>query len=878
MKDQDKSKQQLIDELQQLRLSLQQAETDTVRAEQDRIEVDVLKRLLEAYRQGIGWFDLEGRLVCADANLAHLLGANSPEDCSGQDIRDYMPRALQQRFDAEILPGVLRERHWMGELNLLLANGLTRITWNHWFLMDDEQGNPQYVAVLITDICNRKRIEAGLERHRHHFAELLRTRTAAWTNANAELRRTIASNKRAEKELDETQALLLAAIEHSPTGILVADASDGRIRIANSVARKLYGQEAVASDNLFDMPGAKPWKLCRPDGVPYQYEELPLVRAIRDGEVTRDAEMVIRHADGKDRWVLVNAAPARNDDGKIVAGVAVFSDITSRKRAEAALEKSEHCYRLLAENANDIIWTSDLDLRMTFISPSVEFMRGFSVEEAMHQDLEATLTPESTLRARHAIGRAIELVNAGFDPTEMHETLELELCRKNGSTIWGEVRVSFICDENKRPIGLMGVTRSIEDRKRSEQQLRKAILTAENATQAKSEFLANMSHEIRTPMTAILGFSDLLLENIGKPDCVEEKVEAVKTIQRNGKYLLEIINDILDLSKIEAGRTEIERVSCSPMMVIEDVVDLMQVRAQEKNLRLSCQFRGVLPRLIQTDSTRLRQILINTIGNAVKFTEKGDVRVIAQLRNDVVLYPVLEVQVIDTGIGMSATQLDRLFSPFSQADNSTTRRFGGTGLGLAISRRLANMLGGDIVVESELDRGSTFTITVATGPLKGIELYDPCAKATSHDSATSVSATASPDDVVGCRVLVAEDGIDNQRLIRCLLEKAGAEVTVANNGEEAIDAVAEAEEAGQPFRVILMDMQMPVLDGYGASHRLRQQGCQVPIVALTAHAMKGDRQKCVAAGCDDYISKPIDRHVLLDTVAKYAHDRLPAEM
>ena len=691
------------------------------------------------------------------------------------------------------------------------------------------------------------------------------------------LARTEAAATCAEKKLAETQALFGAVIENSPTGIVVVDAPEGRIRIANSAAREIRGRSLQPiTDIPFELHSLR-WQVFRPDGTPFPAEELPLTLAVREGTVSRDVEAIIRREDGRERWVLINAAPVHDESGKIVAGVVVFTDLTSRKEVESALEASEARYRILAENASDTIWTADLQLQFTYISPGVELMRGYTAEEAVRRGIEETLVPDSLLRAKRALRRALELVHAGFDPREMRDTLDLEHYCKDGSTSWGEVRIAFICDDDNKPISLMGVTRGIEDRRRSEQQLRQAILAAENATRAKSEFLANMSHEIRTPMTAILGFSDLLLENIEKPENAEEKVEAVKTIQRNGKYLLEIINDILDLSKIEAGRTEIERVSCSPKILIEDVVDLMQVRAQEKNLRLSCQLQGELPRVIQTDSTRLRQILINTIGNAVKFTKKGEVRVIARLRNDVVLYPVLEVQVIDTGIGMSGTQLERLFSPFSQADNSTSRRFGGTGLGLAISRRLANMLGGDIVVESELGRGSTFTITVATGPLKGIELYDPCPATPSRDSTTLSGTARSTGDVAGCRVLVAEDGIDNQRLVRCLLEKAGAEVTVADNGQEAVTVVAEAEKAGRPFQVILMDMQMPVLDGYDATRLLRQQGCHVPIVALTAHAMKGDRQKCVAAGCDDYVSKPIDRQMLLDTVAQHAADRSPAE-
>jgi len=399
---------------------------------------------------------------------------------------------------------------------------------------------------------------------------------------------------------------------------------------------------------------------------------------------------------------------------------------------------------------------------------------------------------------------------------------------------------------------------------------------AEASNRAKSEFLANMSHEIRTPMTAILGFADLLLdEALSKAD----RQEFVETIRRNGDHLLAIVNDILDISKIEAGKMAIERVAFSLCGLVNEIVSLMRAHAAAKNLSLDVEFCGPLPETIQSDKTRLRQILMNLVGNAVKFTELGGVRlVVRMLSPPTVSHPRIGFEVIDTGMGLAPEQLATLFDPFSQADTSTSRRFGGTGLGLAISKRFAEMLGGDITVQSEPGKGSRFLVTVDTGPLEGVPMAEGVDEVL-HASKKPGAKSASMAPRLSGRVLLAEDGPANQRLISFVLSKAGAEVTVAENGQIALDEIRRAAEAGRPFDVVLMDMQMPVLDGYDATRRLREVGWRVPVIALTAHAMQGDRQKCLAAGCDDYATKPIDHGALVGLVARYCRPQgEPAEV
>jgi len=394
------------------------------------------------------------------------------------------------------------------------------------------------------------------------------------------------------------------------------------------------------------------------------------------------------------------------------------------------------------------------------------------------------------------------------------------------------------------------------------EELEAARLASVVANRIKSEFVANMSHEIRTPMSAILGYSDLLLD----PDLgASERVNYVQTIRRNGQHLLALINDILDLSKVEAGKMTVERVATSPSQVLTDVASLMRVRAVEKNITFGVRYVGPIPRTIASDPTRLKQIVTNFVGNAIKFTERGEVRVTARCEALETSDPKLCIEVSDTGVGMTREQIDKLFVAFVQGDPSTTRRYGGTGLGLVISRRLAQLLGGDIAVESEAGRGAIFRVTVPTGSLAGVEMIDGLTEAglPEHGNAR-VQADASAS-LAGRRVLLAEDGIDNQILVSTYLRKAGATVKVVGDGRAAVQ-----EARANEYDVVLMDMQMPELDGYGATSKLRQTGYARPILALTAHAMTGDRARCLKAGCDDYLTKPVERSKLVAVVARLA--------
>ncbi len=622
-------------------------------------------------------------------------------------------------------------------------------------------------------------------------------------------------------------------------------------------------------------PTVKSWeRLVHPDDMPRVMELLTAHLEGRSPEYRCEHRLLRK--DGTWAWILdVGRVMERDRDGKPARASGVHVDISERKRAESELEaaraESDARYREVqalrqALDEHSIISVADRSGRIVDVNTGFCRVSGYSREDLLGQDHRILNSGHQSKEFWVAVWRQITAGHAWRG----------EVCnrRKDGTLYWVDSTIVPCLGVDGRVERYVSIRFDITPQKEAEERLRKAQADALAADAAKSEFLANMSHEIRTPMTAILGFTELLANDGDQLRAPPERLEHIETIRRNGEHLLAIINDILDLSKIEAGKLVIEHAPTDPVAFLADLCRLMDVRAKAKSLRLEVCYTTPMPARISTDAMRLRQILVNLVGNALKFTEVGGVVIRVGCDPSA---ERLTIEIEDSGIGMTDAQLGHLFDAFMQGDASVTRRFGGTGLGLRISQRLAGMLGGAIAVRSVPGAGSVFTLTVATGPIAAesllpVERAETLA-ASESKPAMRIAAPArsdAPGALAGVRILLAEDGPDNQRLIGFHLRKAGADVRVVENGRLAIEAlsadgtVAGPLAANPPFDLVLTDMQMPEMDGYTAATLLRAKGWKRPIVALTAHAMSGDRERCLAAGCDGYATKPIDRSALIE--------------
>ncbi len=475
------------------------------------------------------------------------------------------------------------------------------------------------------------------------------------------------------------------------------------------------------------------------------------------------------------------------------------------------------------------------------------------------------------LHDRPLLGTLIEPENPSFDPIESlflkedpepSYSIDQGYLRSRGDRrVLARLEVSPI--DSGATSGWVVSFNNLSDAKRAQKEAQKArqeAAIARRDNRAKARFLANMSHEIRTPLTAIMGYLDILDEARSDPNQFGFYIEIMK---KNGEHLISLINDILDLSKIEAGRLEVERIPCQIGGILDEVYELLKPAAESKGLEFELCLCGEIPKIIQGDPTRLKQVLLNLTGNALKFTEKGQVRIVAFGSQTERLF---RVEVQDTGIGLNSEQILSIFDAFAQADATTTRRFGGTGLGLTISNHLINKLGGKLDVKSVPAQGSCFALHLDGLVDHETEWNNPSQVSTeqNHPARSNLK-----DRVLeGLHALVVDDGPDNRLLFRTFLESYGARVSEAENGMTGLAAVIEAEEDDDAFDVILLDMQMPLLDGYEAARSIRDLGVRTPIIGITAHAMRGDREKCLQAGCDEYLTKPTPRKRLVATVAR----------
>lgn len=544
-----------------------------------------------------------------------------------------------------------------------------------------------------------------------------------------------------------------------------------------------------------------------------------------------------------------------SEDARILKAMADYVEVYLRaNEAQQLLRNSEKFFRTTFDFALVGMCIARLDGKVMQANGAFCDILGYDSDEISSLDFYSITHMDDRERKRIEVQRMIRGDIQSF-------RAEKRYIRKDGSFVWVQNSISLVRDLEGRPGNIIVVAQDITEEKNLQLALSAAKNMAEVANLAKSQFLANMSHEIRTPLGAIIGFTNLLQD----PEISDsQRLEHLQIVSRSAQALSQLVDDILDLSKVEMGHLEIENQRFSLAELISELTSLLKLKADDKGVGLKFVFENDIPSSIISDPTRLRQILINIIGNAIKFTDQGQITVKVSYATESEKN-FLTIRVTDTGPGISPEQQTRLFRPFAQADNSMSRKYGGTGLGLELSRRLGRALGGDVfLTESEVGKGSTFVIRIETLP----QSPDEITFSTFRSESSVPKQKPKSSDLNGVKILLVEDSPDNQLLIKYILRKSGALLEFANNGSEGIDLAFQNK-----YDLVLMDIQMPVMDGYQATTELRKKGFDKPIIALTAHAMKEDRARCIRAGCNSHLTKPIDAHELIQTIYTWSQPR-----
>ncbi|MDR3703184.1 MAG: PAS domain S-box protein [Candidatus Sulfopaludibacter sp.] len=648
--------------------------------------------------------------------------------------------------------------------------------------------------------------------------------------------RDVSGRVQAERRLRESEERFRIMADGCPALMWVTDAG-GEVQFINRAYREFGGA------TFEEVEGGKWQLLIHPDDAP---EYLATFRnAIKERSRFR-TEVRARRADGEWRWMASYAEPRFSPDGEFLGHVGLSPDITERKLAESALQSSEEKFRQLAENIREVFWMMSPEGReVLYVSPAYEAVWGRTCESLYQNPMSwaEAIHPDDGERAHQIFARQLR-----------GETVDSEyrIRTPDGREKWIRDRAFPVRDRAGQLIRVAGIAEEFTERKRHEAELIQARVDADAANRAKSRFLANMSHEIRTPMNGVMGMLQLLQGT----DLSAEQGRYADMALSSARSLLTLIDDILDLSKIEARKISLERMNFNVRRTIDEVVQLLAVPAHAKGLRLTASVSPETPSLLCGDPYRLRQVLNNLCGNAIKFTERGEVRVEAALESMAPVQATLRFTIADTGIGIQQEQAAVLFSPFVQADSSTTRKYGGTGLGLAICKHLAEMMGGAIGFDSRPGQGSTFwfTATFDTAPAAS-----PCVTDHVQNGPAMVRRGWKR------RVLVVEDNAVSREVAVAQLEKLGYSAGHASGGAEAVTALRQ-----ESYDLVLMDCEMPDMDGFETTRRIRLSGrAALPIVALTANAMAGDRERCLREGMNDYLAKPLEIQPLAEMLAKW---------
>lgn len=777
----------------------QRNQTELEAKVQDRTQE--LQTLMAHVPVGIFQTDAAGACVFVNERWCDMAGMTADEARGTGWVRALHPDD-HERVAREWSEATAAGREFVSDYRFITREG--KVSWLHGSavaLLGDD-GKPSGFLGTISDITDRKRFEVELENSRQRL-ELTQTsaRIAGWE-------------------------WLLATNEVFWSGETQA----------------VYGTEMEPSYESF-------WRLVHPDDKKWLRDVIK--QAIDEGG-PYEAEFRVIRPDGSLRWLAAKGQVFRDGNGRPTQMFGINMDISERKQAETALKESEANFRLLADFMPQMIWWAGADGGVEFFNQRWVDYTGLTLEQSLGIGWIETEHPEDLPKAVAAWNSAVAN-GCGYE-------FEHRIRGKDGTYRWHLCRAVPLRDSSGTIMRWIGSSTDTHEKKIWEEELSKAKEKAEAANQAKSMFLANMSHEIRTPLGAMLGFCELLKD----PQLSQEdKHSFIATIDRNGEELAMLIDDILDLSKVEAGHLEIESLPLSLSNLINDVLTTLGAKAREKGIELTADIAADVPETIISDPMRLRQILFNIVGNAIKFTQRGSVQLKVQWPRQRKDKPILAFTVRDSGCGIAPDDQAKLFKVFSQGDNSTTRRFGGSGLGLALSRRLAMALGGDVkLVESHPNRGSTFAITIDPGAIQSGKI----AKTRIEGMDPSSPVPSGSGKLEGIKILLADDSPDNRLLISRMLKRSGAQVDVAENGDAAVKKALR-----ERYDLVLMDLQMPLLDGFGATEELRRRGFTKPIIALTAHAMREEREKCFRVGCDDHLTKPINCKQLISVISRFGN-------
>ncbi len=787
--------------------SISQDYTERKIAEQER---EKLATIIDSTSDFVGTCNNDGKTLTINPAGLKMLGLPLDTEVEGKPISSWHTEEEAKRLREEVLPEVTKDGVWRGVTRILNQDGVEVPLSTVIIAHRDEDGELDYLSTVGRDITKELRLQDEL-RERETF--LRRTLDGLFTFAGVCL---------PDGTLVEANRTALASAGVDPDEVLNKHFADGHWwAYSEKVQEQL--REAIKK---------------AADGNPVRYD------------------VEIQVADGEFITIDFQLMPLRNDEGEVTHLIPSAIDISDRVALEAQSRVFGRAFdaSLTAMSISDA--TMD-DNPIVYVNPGFTKLTGYSTEEAVGRNCRFLQGKETDPKPVQKLRRAIRKGEACH--------VKLINYKKNGKKFWNELVITPVRNEHGALTHFVGVQFDMTDHQRVEDKLSRARDVAEAANAAKSSFVANMSHEIRTPLTTVVGMTEMLLDQ----EQDKGKLETLQMVHQSGKHLVTLINDVLDLSKIEAGKLEADVIDASPIQIIDDVVSSMSYRASEKGFDVNVNYDGLIPEEIKTDPIRFRQILFNLTGNAVKFTEEGSVSLNVKLI-DRDKKPKLQIEVEDTGIGFDTREAEKLFEQFSQVDYSPTRRQGGTGLGLHISQRIAELLGATIKGEGKVGVGSKFTLTLPTGDLTNRTFVDP--KAQSNKTPLPDSPEVARETKLSGKVLVVEDTRGIRVLIRRMLENAGASVQLATDGQEAlvmIEDILDADASNTaPFAGIILDMHMPNLSGYETAKRLRELGITSPIIALTASAMRGDREKCIEAGCDAYLTKPIDRAKLLRKIAE----------